>query len=68
MDDVLLLERSGRRVTFIVPNATEDYEAAVLATRFPSAARIEVRDASLREIFVALARGSTIGVAEEVAA
>ncbi len=66
MGDALSVERAGRRLTFIVPNATEDYEAVVLPAQFPVAARLEVRDATLREIFVALTRPSTIDVSEEV--
>lgn len=48
------VEQVGQRTSFILPDATPDV-GAQLARQFPSA-RVDVRDASLREIFVALAR------------
>jgi ABC-2 type transport system ATP-binding protein len=67
-DEWLSVERSGRRLTFVVPNATPQYESEVLRARFPGAQQIELHEASLREIFVALARPTTAKHAVEVAA
>ena len=53
-NDWLGLEQIGHRLSFILPGATPDAEAQ-LVRRFPSA-RVDVRDATLREIFVALAK------------
>jgi ABC-2 type transport system ATP-binding protein len=56
VDDAWLsLERAGRRVTFVTPDGNGDY-AAQLRRAYPGVEQIEVRDASLREIFVAVAR------------
>lgn len=55
-DDWLSVERSGNRLSFVLSNATDD-SAARLRARFPNATRLDVREPSLREIFVALARG-----------
>jgi hypothetical protein len=52
----LRVERSGRRLSFIVVAPPADFEAAVLPRRFPGAVHIETRPATLLEIFVALAR------------
>jgi hypothetical protein len=48
------LEQSTSRVAFVVRADRAALEAE-LAHRFPAASRIDVRDASLREVFVALA-------------
>jgi ABC-2 type transport system ATP-binding protein len=53
----LNVERAGQRVTFLVSNAHAEPVDAALAARFPHATRVEVRDATLREVFVALAKG-----------
>jgi ABC-2 type transport system ATP-binding protein len=66
--DWLAVERSGKRATFLirdhgVPSGDEE-----VRRRFPGAARIESRPASLREIFVGLARESNeCNATEEVA-
>lgn len=60
----LSVERSGPRISFLL---SEPAEATDLRRWFPEAARIEVRAASLREIFVALARGGAHPSAVEVA-
>ncbi|HEY2026660.1 MAG TPA: ABC transporter ATP-binding protein [Gemmatimonadaceae bacterium] len=66
-DDVWLsIERAGRRITFVTPNGAGDY-AARLHEAYPTAEHIDVREASLREIFVAMARAA-VGRADEVAA
>jgi ABC-2 type transport system ATP-binding protein len=53
-NDWLGLDQAGHRMSFILPNATAARET-VLSSQF-APARVEVRDATLREIFVALAR------------
>lgn len=63
----LLVERAGQRVSFVVSNADGLDVNREIAARFP-AARIDVRDATLREIFVALARRSLPTTPKEVAA
>ena len=50
------VERSGPRISFLLSGAAE--LGGNLRRWFPEPARIEVRDASLREIFVAMARGN----------
>jgi ABC-2 type transport system ATP-binding protein len=50
----LCVARAGRRLRFITSEGDDDYEAR-MRRRFPDAERIEVENASLREIFVALA-------------
>jgi ABC-2 type transport system ATP-binding protein len=67
-DDWMSVERSGRQLGFVVPNAVEDLVPRMLAPRFPRAARIDVRDATLREVFVALASRSRGSGQREVAA
>jgi ABC-2 type transport system ATP-binding protein len=51
----LSVERAGRRITFVASNGSGDY-AARLHEAHPGVAQIDVRDASLREIFVAMTR------------
>ena len=54
--DWLSVGRSGRRARFVVSDhGTPTWERDV-KDRFPGAQRVEVRSASLREVFVALAR------------
>jgi hypothetical protein len=62
----LSVERAGRRLTFVTPNGTGDY-AARLHAAYPGVEQIDVRAASLREIFVAMARAG-VRRADEVAA
>jgi ABC-2 type transport system ATP-binding protein len=63
----LSVERSGPRVSFLLSGADGAGGGDDLRRWFPEPARIEVREASLREIFVALARGNTGTRTEEVA-
>jgi ABC-2 type transport system ATP-binding protein len=64
----LSVERSGPRISFLLSRADGGGDAGDDLRRwFPEPARIEVREASLREIFVALARGNTGTRTEEVA-
>ncbi len=67
-DRWLAAERAGRRLSFIVPDASEAYEATVLPARFPGATRIDVQDVPLRDIFVALTRARSQSTNVEVAA
>jgi ABC-2 type transport system ATP-binding protein len=56
--DWLLLERSGDRVSGVL--ATRDGEPAdgIARAAFPTAVNVDVRSATLREVFVAMARRS----------
>jgi ABC-2 type transport system ATP-binding protein len=65
--DWLSVERVGNHMSFLIANAAVDESDRLLASQFPGAARIDVRAASLREIFVGLARRSSSDVREEVA-
>lgn len=67
-DDWLSVDRAGRRLSFITRNAPGEGTRALLHVRFPGAESIEVQDASLGEIFVALARPGATPPAEGVAA
>ena len=51
----LAVERAGGRLTFMLADADGPSTSIVLPARFPYASRVDVEDASLREIFVALA-------------
>src|SRR5262249_42620083 len=51
----LSLERSGNRLTFVTSGATAGFEAE-LRSHFSTAAHLDVRAATLREVFIALAR------------
>lgn len=66
--DVWSQDRSGERTSALVSHGGPASLDAALRARFPGAARVEVRDASLREIFVALARRAASGNRSEVAA
>jgi ABC-2 type transport system ATP-binding protein len=57
-DDWMSVEASGRRLSFLVSDASDDLVGRVLTPRFPGAMRIDVRDATLREVFIALAKRS----------
>ncbi|HEX2189028.1 MAG TPA: ABC transporter ATP-binding protein [Longimicrobiaceae bacterium] len=52
----LSVQRSGPRVSFLLSAAGDSVGGAELERWFPEPARIDVRPASLREVFVALAR------------
>lgn len=66
--DWLSVGRAGNRVSFLMSHAGDDAAKTVLPNRFPGALRIDVRPASLREVFVALARRSAPRVGAEVVA
>ena len=54
--DWLSVEQSGQRLTFVTSEATDAPIEQLIATRLGSASHVEVRNATLREVFVALAR------------
>ncbi len=54
--DWLSVERAGRRATFLIPDHGASSTEEEVRRRFAGAARVEVREASLREVFVGLAR------------
>ena len=64
----LRVERSGRRMEAVLDAAEMGNIEQMLMTRFPAAERIEVRPATLREVFVALAKHQPTGATTEVAA
>jgi ABC-type multidrug transport system ATPase subunit len=65
-DGWLSLQRAGNRLTFVTSNATEDFENR-LRSHFSTAAHVDVRAATLREVFVALARQPSFRRYSEVA-
>jgi ABC-2 type transport system ATP-binding protein len=52
----LKVERSGPRLRFILPCAQGAGVADEIRPRFPAGARIDIRSASLREVYLALAQ------------
>ena len=54
--DWLSVERSGQRLTFVTSEATGAPIEKVIAMRLGAVSHVEVRNATLREVFVALAR------------
>jgi hypothetical protein len=52
------MEQSDRNITALVDHAGPQSLESAIRVRFPHATRIDVREASLREIFVALAKQS----------
>lgn len=56
-DEWLSIDRAGKRLSFVLADATTATEDSLRA-RFPGAETIEIRDATLGEIFVAMARGA----------
>jgi len=54
--DWLSVERSGQRLTFVTSEATDAPIEQLVAARLGAVSQVEVRDATLREVFVALAR------------
>jgi ABC-2 type transport system ATP-binding protein len=66
--EIWSLDRSAERISALVSHAEPGALDATLRARFPSATRIDVRDASLREIFVALAKRAASNGEHEVAA
>ena len=66
-DGWLSLERSGNRLTFVTSNANDRFDAQ-LRSHFSNAAHVDVRAATLREVFVALAKQTSSYRHSEVAA
>jgi hypothetical protein len=63
----LAVERAGPRVSFLLADAGQAAGGAALREWFPEPARIDLRAASLREIFAALAgTGSAPAHTQEV--
>jgi ABC-2 type transport system ATP-binding protein len=54
--DWLSLQQAGQHMSFVMTHDAGHTAEHAVAARLPSAARIDVRDATLREVFVALAR------------
>lgn len=50
----LKVERAGRRLTFVIDDAGEAFDARALASRFSGATQFDVRPATLREVFLAM--------------
>ena len=67
-NDWLGIERAGGRLSFLLADADREIPERALASRFPQASRIDVRDATLREVFVAIAKQSAAQARREVAA
>jgi len=66
-EDWLSVERSGKRLSFLIPNANDERLIA-LSAQFGGAAQLDVRDATLREVFVALAKRGLSSKRPEVTA
>lgn len=62
----LAVERAGERLRFVLDDA-DDARMRALAARFGGAAHVEVEEATLREIFVALARRAPESTRETLA-
>ena len=56
---VISMDNTDRHITALVDHAGPQSLDSAIRSRFPHATRIDVREASLREIFVALAKQST---------
>ena len=61
--DWLSVERAGRRMSFI----TSAYDEITVRNALPGAVHVDARDATLREIFIALARQGTQTIVDEEA-
>ena len=66
-NDWLAIERSGSRLSFLVSHADQAPDRTI-AARLPHTSHIVVRDATLREIFIALTKPSASRTISEVAA
>lgn len=54
--DWMSVEQVARHLKFVASSAKHDFEDVEVRARFPDAARIEIREATLKEVFVALQR------------
>ena len=66
-NDWLSVERTAGRLDFVTSRADVEVMNGELAARFPSPARVDIREATLREVFVALARRSESASRRKVA-
>ena len=66
--DWMAVERAGQLVRFLVSHVGDAPLEHLLFAKYPAATRIEVREATLREVFVALAKRPTRRTLAEVAA
>lgn len=62
------IERSGSRISFVLSHPQDGSVERYVSARLPNAARMEVRPATLREVFVALARSPASRARQEAAA
>lgn len=53
------VEQNGRMMSVIAETDGSDADTAALRARFAGAARLEIRNATLREVFIAVARGTS---------
>jgi ABC-2 type transport system ATP-binding protein len=65
-DEWMSVEGAGKRLSFLLPNA-DDERLVALSAQF-GGAQVDVRDATLREVFVALAKRGFTGNRQEVTA
>lgn len=56
----LSVERAGARTSFLAADASDGVDGDVYRRWFPAASRIDVRPASLREVFLALSSGRRV--------
>jgi ABC-2 type transport system ATP-binding protein len=59
--DWLSVEQAGQHLSFVMTHEADNTAEHAVAARLPSAARIDIRDATLREMFVALVRHAPVG-------
>lgn len=63
--DWMSLEKSGRHLKFVASSTRADFESAELRVRFPDAQRIDVREATLKEVFIALQRARLVDIGKQ---
>jgi ABC-2 type transport system ATP-binding protein len=54
--DWMSVEQAARHLKFVVSSTEPDFERAVVRAHIPDAVRVEIREASLKEVFVAYHR------------
>lgn len=54
------LEKSGRHLRFVASSTSNTFENSEVRPYFPDAQRVEVREASLKEVFIALQRTKSV--------
>jgi ABC-type multidrug transport system ATPase subunit len=54
--DWLSVEQAARHLKFVASSTAPDFEHAVVRAQLPDAVRVEIREASLKEVFVAFHR------------